>query len=214
MFFKKKESPAGAAPFGAVSFLVAGLGNPGPKYDCTRHNAGFLAIDTLAENLGVKIDRLRFKSLCADVMIEGERVLLMKPSTFMNNSGEAVGEAARFYKIPPEHVIVLFDDVSLDVGRLRIRRKGSDGGHNGIKSILYHLESDNFPRVKIGVGQKPHPDYDLADWVLGRFDKRDTALLDEAFRNAAQAARMIVAGKISEAMNLFNTNPAKPPEKQ
>lgn len=214
MFFKKKESPAGAAPFGAVSFLVAGLGNPSPKYDCTRHNAGFLAIDTLAENLGVKIDRLRFKSLCADVMIEGERVLLMKPSTFMNNSGEAVGEAARFYKIPPEHVIVLFDDVSLDVGRLRIRRKGSDGGHNGIKSILYHLESDNFPRVKIGVGQKPHPDYDLADWVLGRFDKRDTALLDEAFRNAAQAARMIVAGKISEAMNLYNTNPAKPPEKQ
>lgn len=207
MFFKKKETPSGAGPFGPVSFLIVGLGNPGPKYDYTRHNAGFMAVDCLAEQLGCKIDRLRFKSLCADVMIEGTRALLMKPSTFMNNSGEAVGEAARFYKIPPEQILVLFDDVSLDVGRLRIRRKGSDGGHNGIKSILYHLESDNFPRIKIGVGQKPHPDYDLADWVLGRFDKKDASVLEEAFSHAADAARMISAGKIGEAMNLYNTKP-------
>lgn len=210
MFFRKKVTPAGAAPFGPVSFLVVGLGNPGPKYEGTRHNAGFLAVDALAARLGVKIDRLRFKSLCADVMIEGSRALLMKPSTFMNNSGEAVAEAARFYKIPPERVVVLFDDVSLDVGRLRVRRKGSDGGHNGIKSILYHLESDNFPRVKIGVGQKPHPDYDLADWVLGRFDQKDAAALGETFERAADAARMIVAGQLDKAMNQFNTNPAKP----
>lgn len=209
MFFKKRKI-VGAAPSGPVSFLIVGLGNTGLKYDGTRHNAGFLAVDALAEQLGVRIDRLRFKSLCADAMIGDIRVLLMKPSTFMNNSGEAVIEAVRFYKIPPERVLVLFDDVSLDLGRLRIRRKGSDGGHNGIKSILYHLGSDAFPRIKIGVGQKPHPDYDLADWVLGRFDKKDTKLLDETFAHAADAARMIVGGKISEAMNHYNTAPGKP----
>lgn len=210
MFFKKKEKVTGAAPYGPVAFLIVGLGNPGQKYEGTRHNAGFLAVDTLADSLGVKIDRLRFKSLCADAMLGTSRVLLMKPSTFMNNSGEAVGEAARFYKLKPEQVLVMFDDVTLDVGRLRIRRKGSDGGHNGIKSILYHLESDAFPRIKIGVGQKPHPDYDLADWVLGRFPKEDAPLLKEAFGRAAEAAAMIADGKINEAMNRYNTAPGKP----
>lgn len=194
---------------GAVESLIVGLGNPGDKYENTRHNAGFMAIDLLAKQQNIKIDRLRFQSLTKDAIIEGVRVLLMKPSTFMNNSGIAVAEAARFYHIPPEKILVLFDDVTLDVGRLRIRSKGSDGGHNGIKSILYHLESDTFPRIKIGVGQKPHPDYDLADWVLGRFAKADTPLLDEALSGAVDAACMILAGKSTEAMNRYNTNPKK-----
>ena len=134
-----------------------GLGNPGPKYEYTRHNAGFLTINTLAQKLGVQIDRMKFKSLCADAMMGGKRVLLMKPQTFMNNSGEAVREAMNFYKIPPENILVIFDDISLPVGKLRIRPKGSAGGHNGIKSIIQHSGSENFPRVKVGVGAKPNP---------------------------------------------------------
>ena len=140
------------SPSGAPEFLIVGLGNPGPKYEFTRHNAGFLCMDLLAQQLGVKIDRIKFKSVVADVAIEGSRCILMKPQTFMNNSGEAVRDAANFYKIPPEHIIILFDDISLPPGKLRIRRKGSDGGHNGIKSILYLLGSDQFPRIKLGVG--------------------------------------------------------------
>lgn len=204
MLFRKKETIRGAAPSGPVSFLIVGLGNPGAQYEGTRHNAGFIAVDFLADSLGVKADRLKYKSLCADAMIGDQRVLLMKPSTFMNNSGEAVGEAARFYKIAADHVVVLVDDVSLDVGKLRIRRKGSDGGHNGLKSILYHLNSDQFPRVKIGVGQKPHPDYDLADWVLGKLRAEDSKVLDEAFEKAAKAAVLIVQGEPDRAMNLYN----------
>lgn len=197
----KKSAPA---PTGAVDYLIVGLGNPGNKYENTRHNAGFLAVDALAEKLDVKIDRLKFKSLCGDARIGSHRVLLMKPSTFMNNSGQAVQEAIQFYKVPVEHVLVLFDDVSLDVGKLRIRRQGSDGGHNGIKSILYLTGKATFPRIKIGVGKKPHPDYDLADWVLGKFKKEDTKTLDQMFSDAADAAVMIVEGKIDRAMNQYN----------
>ena len=204
MFSLFHSKSAAAAPTGPAEFIIAGLGNPGREYENTRHNAGFLAVDTLAEKLGVKIDRLKFKSLCADAMIGSHRVLLMKPSTFMNNSGEAVREAMQFHKIPAEHVLVLFDDVSLEVGRIRIRRQGSDGGHNGIKSIIYLTGKDTFPRIKIGVGKKPHPDYDLAAWVLGKFCKEDTETLNRMFETAADAAVMIVEGKTDQAMNQFN----------
>lgn len=201
LFHSKSAAPA---PTGPVEFIIAGLGNPGREYENTRHNAGFLAVDTLAEKLGVKIDRLKFKSLCADAMIGPHRVLLMKPSTFMNNSGEAVREAMQFHKVPAEQVLVLFDDVSLDVGRVRIRRQGSDGGHNGIKSIIYLTGKDTFPRIKLGVGKKPHPDYDLAAWVLGKFRKEDTETLDHMFEAASDAAVMIVEGKTDQAMNRYN----------
>lgn len=197
----KKSAPA---PTGPVEFILVGLGNPGKNYENTRHNAGFLAVDALADKLNSKIDRLKFKSLCGDAMIGSHRVLLMKPSTFMNNSGQAVHEAMQFYKVPAERVLVLYDDVSLDVGRLRIRRHGSDGGHNGIKNIIYLTGKDSFPRIKIGVGKKPHPEYDLADWVLGKFRKEDTKLLDQMFADAAEAAVMIVEGKIDQAMNRYN----------
>ncbi len=197
----KKSAPA---PTGPVEFILVGLGNPGKNYENTRHNAGFLAVDALADKLNSKIDRLKFKSLCGDAMIGSHRVLLMKPSTFMNNSGQAVREAMQFYKVPAERVLVLYDDVSLDVGRLRIRRHGSDGGHNGIKNIIYLTGKDSFPRIKIGVGKKPHPEYDLADWVLGKCRKEDTKLLDQMFADAAEAAVMIVEGKIDQAMNRYN----------
>ncbi|MBE6907594.1 MAG: aminoacyl-tRNA hydrolase [Ruminococcaceae bacterium] len=204
MFSLFHSKSAASAPTGPVEFIIAGLGNPGREYENTRHNAGFLAVDTLAEKLGVKIDRLKFKSLCADAMIGPHRVLLMKPSTFMNNSGEAVREAMQFHKVPAERVLVLFDDVSLDVGRVRIRRQGSDGGHNGIKSIIYLTGKDTFPRIKLGVGKKPHPDYDLAAWVLGKFRKEDTETLDRMFEAASDAAIMIVEGKTDQAMNRYN----------
>ncbi|MEM1485017.1 aminoacyl-tRNA hydrolase [Oscillospiraceae bacterium PP1C4] len=205
MFLKLKSKSPASAPTGPVEFLVVGLGNPGREYENTRHNAGFLALDRLADKLGVKIDRLKYKSLCADAMIGSRRVLLMKPSTFMNNSGEAVREAMQFYKIPAEQVLVLFDDVSLDVGQLRIRRQGSDGGHNGIKSIIYLTGKDTYPRIKIGVGKKPRPDYDLAAWVLGKFAKEDTETLDKTFDAAAEAAKLIVEGKTDQAMNQYNS---------
>ena len=198
MFFRKPK------PKGPVDFLIVGLGNPGKKYEGTRHNAGFMAIDVLANRLGVKLDRLKYKSLCCQVELGDKRCLLMKPHTFMNNSGEAVQEAARFYKIPAERVLVLFDDISLPPGKLRIRRKGSDGGHNGIKSIIYLLNSDQFPRVKIGVGKKPHPDYDLASWVLSGFSKPDQQLMLEAYDKAADAVELLVKGETDKAMNLYN----------
>lgn len=154
---------------GPVEYLICGLGNPGTQYENTRHNTGYMALDTIAERQRLPVKRLRFKSLTADAVIGGARCLLMKPTTFMNNSGEAAAEALRFYKLPSERLIVLYDDISLDVGRIRIREKGSDGGHNGIKSIILETDSDRFPRVKIGVGAKPNPDYDLARWVLSPF---------------------------------------------
>lgn len=189
---------------GGIEFLIVGLGNPGGKYEITRHNAGFLCADLFAESMNTEIKRLKYHALTAEVNIDGHRCLLMKPQTFMNNSGEAVGEAAKFYKIPAEKVIVMFDDISLPIGKLRVRRKGSAGGHNGIKSIISHLGSENFPRVKIGVGAKPHPDYDLADWVLASFKKEDFPALKEAMVNAGEAIKLIVNGNTDKAMNLYN----------
>lgn len=189
---------------GGIEFLIVGLGNPGGKYEITRHNAGFLCADLFAESMNTEIKRLKYHALTAEVNIDGHRCLLMKPQTFMNNSGEAVGEAAKFYKIPAEKVIVMFDDISLPIGKLRVRRKGSAGGHNGIKSIISHLGSEIFPRVKIGVGAKPHPDYDLADWVLANFKKEDFPALKEAMVNAGEAVKLIVNGNTDKAMNLYN----------
>lgn len=189
---------------GGIEFLIVGLGNPGGKYEITRHNAGFLCADLFAESMNTEIKRLKYHALTAEVNIDGHRCLLMKPQTFMNNSGEAVGEAAKFYKIPAEKVIVMFDDISLPIGKLRVRRKGSAGGHNGIKSLIAHLGSENFPRVKIGVGAKPHPDYDLADWVLASFKKEDFPALKEAMVNAGEAIKLIVNGNTDKAMNLYN----------
>ena len=191
-------------PQGPVEFIIVGLGNPGTKYENTRHNMGFMAIDTLAEKVGADIKKLRFKSLTAEAMVGGKKVLLMKPTTFMNNSGEAIVDALNFYKLSTERLLVLYDDISLDVGRMRIRTKGSAGGHNGIKSIIYLTGSDVFPRIKMGVGQKPNKDYDLADWVLGHFTKEQGEALEQVFANAAAAAELIVNGKAAEAMNKYN----------
>ena len=189
---------------GAYEYMIVGLGNPGAKYEMTRHNAGFLAIDMLAMKQNKEIKRLKYHALTGGAVIEGKKCLLMKPQTFMNNSGEAVAEAARFYKIPPQNIIVLSDDISLDVGKIRIRRKGSAGGHNGLKSIIAHLGSDEFPRVKIGVGKKPDAYTDLADWVLGRFPKELEPQLKEALENANGAISLIVQDKFDRAMNLYN----------
>ncbi len=190
---------------GTPEFIVVGLGNPGNKYTYTRHNSGFLCMDMLAEKLGFRIDRLKFKSLICDTKINGHRCIVMKPQTFMNNSGEAIRECANFYKIPPERVIVIYDDISLDVGKLRIRRKGTDGGHNGIKSIIYHLNNDQFPRIKVGCGKKPHPDYDLADWVLSEFKKDELKALEPALENACKALELMLDNQIDKAMNLYNS---------
>ena len=190
---------------GPVEYIIVGLGNPGSKYENTRHNIGFMVLDQLSDRTGVKINRIRFKGLCADAVLGGKRVLLLKPQTFMNNSGESVREAMSFYKIPPERVIVIFDDISLPCGHLRIRRKGSDGGHNGIKSIIYLANSDQFPRIKIGIGKKPDPRWDLADWVLSQFSKEDVKLLDSAIKNACLACEEIVQDRIDRAMNLYNS---------
>lgn len=189
---------------GSFSWLVVFLGNPGPRYECTRHNAGFMAGDALAKKLGVNISRLRFKALTAECEINGERVLLMKPQTFMNLSGEAVGEAARFYKIPPEHVLVISDEVSLPLGKLRVRQKGSAGGHNGLKSIIAALGSDGFPRVRIGVGAPPHPEYDMADWVLSVFRNQDLEDMQSAAQRAAEAVITYISDGPERAMNRFN----------
>jgi len=191
-------------PSGSVFWLVVFLGNPGPKYDCTRHNAGFMAGDALAKKLGVSINKLRFKALTAAAEINGEKVLLMKPQTFMNLSGEAVGEAARFYKVPPEHVLVVSDEISLPLGKLRVRPKGSAGGHNGLKSIIAHLGSDAFPRIRLGVGAPPHPDYDMADWVLSVFRNQDLEDMRAAADRAGEAVISYITDGPERAMNRFN----------
>ena len=189
---------------GPVTHIVVGLGNPGAKYEKTRHNAGFIAIDYIAKSLGVKIDRAKFHALVTECEMGGARVLLMKPETFMNNSGVAIGEAASFYKIHPERVLVLHDEISFDAGLFRIRRKGSAGGHNGLKSIIEHLASDGFPRIKIGVGQKPSPDYDLVDWVLGKFPKDAEAAISARLDDIKSASELIVKGEIDLAMNRYS----------
>ena len=199
-FFSRNKTPSGPP-----EFIIVGLGNPGKKYELTRHNAGFLFADLLADKNNEKISKIQFKSVTANITLGGHRCLLMKPQTFMNNSGEAVKQAAAFYKIPPENIIVVFDDISLPCGKMRIRRKGSDGGHNGIKSIIYLLNSDKFPRIKLGVGEKPHPDYDLADWVLSSFKKPELDELRIAAENACKAVEMMVQGNIDGAMSNYNS---------
>lgn len=199
-FFKKKEKKISMPVSGPVEFIIAGLGNPGKEYEMTRHNAGFLTLDILANREGFTTDRIKYKSLCADVMINGHRCLVMRPQTYMNNSGEAIKEAASFYKIPPERCIVIFDDIDISLGALRVKRKGSAGTHNGIKSIIYHLNSDNFPRIKIGVGAKPHPDYDLKDYVLSSFSKQEQETLKKTMEKACDAIELIVGGNVDKAM--------------
>jgi len=201
--FKKIENN-NPAPTGNVEYLIVGLGNVGTQYEGTRHNAGFMAVDRLASKHKFDIKKIKFKSLCGEVMLSGKRCLVIKPTTFMNLSGQAVVEAMEFYKIPSEKVIVLYDDISLPISKLRVRRKGSDGGHNGIKNIIYLTGKDDFPRVKIGVGEKPNPAMDLADWVLSRFKKEEYEDLSPALDNAVSCVELIVSGKIDEAMNKYN----------
>ncbi len=199
--FKKIEKKEDLTP---ISAIIAGLGNPGAQYDKTRHNAGFVAIDHIAEAAGVRIDRAKFHALTAEARIGNSRVLLMKPQTFMNNSGIAVAEASSFYKLSCEQVIVLHDEISFDPGIIRIRRKGSAGGHNGLKSIIEHLGSENFPRVKIGVGKKPSPEYDLADWVLGKLPKNDSDAIMSRLSDIRGAVELILAGRIDDAMQSYS----------
>lgn len=190
---------------GKIEYIIAGLGNPGSRYENTRHNAGFKAVDLLAEEEGFEIKKVKFHALIADEMIAGKRCLIMKPQTMMNLSGEAILQAAQYYNIPDENIIILYDDISLDIGKTRIRRKGSAGGHNGIKSIISCLGGEDFPRVKIGVDKKPNPEYDLASWVLGEFPKEKSEQLSSALKNSIEAAKLIVGGKIDEAMNKYNS---------
>ena len=198
MFGKNKST-------GSIEYIVVGLGNPDRKYENTRHNAGWLAIDRIADKLGCDVNKIKYKSFIGTCTVNGAKVMLMKPTTYMNNSGQAIYEAMNYYKLDIEHVVIVYDDISLEPGKLRIRRKGSDGGHNGIKSIIYLTGEDTFPRIKMGVGKKPHPKYDLADWVLSRFSPDDRKKLGEAADNACECIEMIVGGRIDEAMNRYNS---------
>lgn len=197
MFGKNKFS-------NSVDFLVVGLGNPDKKYEQTRHNTGFIAVDYIAEKRNVKINRVKFKSVVGEGNINGHKVLFMKPSTYMNNSGQAVVEAMNFYKLKPEQVVVIFDDISLDVGKMRIRSKGSDGGQKGMRSIIYLSGSDMFPRIKIGIGAKPNPNWELANWVLSKFTDIEMKDIEKMADNANTAIEHIINGDIAKAMNLFN----------
>ena len=196
MFSWKRPGPA--------EWLVVGLGNPGPKYEWTRHNVGFLVIDQLADRENLPVQRLKHKALTNTALIGGKPVLLMKPTTYMNLSGEAVGEAARFYKIPPDRVLVISDDVSLPQGKLRVRRNGSAGGHNGLKNIIAHLGTDQFPRIKVGVGGKPHLDSDMADWVLSKFTGPDRQAMEAAIARAADAVTCLLSQGVDQAMARYN----------
>jgi len=189
---------------GPIEYIVAGLGNPGSQYEKTRHNAGFLAMDYLSGKYGARIDRAKFKALVGETTIAGKRVLLMKPQTFMNSSGEAIAEAARFYKCPTEKIIVISDDFLLDVGRLRVRRNGTHGGHNGLKSIQREISSTEYPRIRIGVGQKPHPDYDVIDWVLGNFSSEDLKKISDRFETLSQGLEKILSSDVDGAMQICN----------
>lgn len=211
MFNKFKKIINNRSPFysdkgggGAIEYIVVGLGNPGREYENTRHNMGFIAVDYMAERLGFSMKKLKFQSLCGDAMVAGKRVLFLKPSTYMNKSGEAVRDAMQFYKVPIENVIVISDEAALAFGKMRIRRSGSAGGQNGLKNIIYLTGRDDFPRIRLGIGAKPHPDMDLAVWVLSRFSKDEGKLLEPVWQNTMEAVELIVGGKIDEAMNRFN----------
>lgn len=186
-------------------YIVAGLGNPGTKYEMTRHNIGFHTIDYIADKKNVKVKKLKFKGLYGETEIGGEKVYLIKPQTFMNLSGECIGEFSSFFKIPPENIIIINDDISLDTGRLRIRPKGSAGGHNGLKSIIYHLQSDAFPRIKMGVGAPRNEGYDLADFVLGKFTREEIPVMEKAIIRAAEAVDEIILHGTEKAMNKYNS---------
>lgn len=194
MFFSK----------GGAEWIVAFLGNPGLKYNGTRHNAGFMAADAMEKKLGVSINKMRFKALTQTADIGGKKVLLMKPQTYMNLSGDAIVQAANFYKVPPERVIVVSDETALPIGRLRIRRGGAAGGHNGLKSVIARLGTDQFPRIRLGVGDKPHPDYDMADWVLSAFKGQDAADMELVAKKAADAVECYITEGADRAMNKFN----------
>ena len=196
MIFQRKGS--------GVSWLLVGLGNPGSKYESTRHNMGFLAVDGLARRKGFRFNKLRFRAWTAEWMVNGEKVLVMKPQTYMNLSGESVGEAARFYKIPADHVLVISDDVSLPAGKLRIRGGGSAGGHNGLKNIIQHLGTDKFPRIKVGVGSPRPGEHDMVDWVMGKPVGEDRTAAEDALDRAGEAARALITEGIDRAMNRFN----------
>ncbi len=204
--FKKLEEERDDAALVPITHIVVGLGNPGDKYFHTRHNAGFLAMDYISQRCGAEVKRSKYKALVGEARIAGKRVLLMKPQTLMNLSGDAVCEAAKFYKIPPENIIVISDDVSLDIGRLRVRRNGSDGGQKGLRSIILRMGSDNFPRIKVGVGKKPHPDYDLAAWVLSEFSESDKKSIFEAFPCVYEGIERILSGDIDGAMQHCNSH--------
>ncbi len=186
------------------TWLIVGLGNPGREYERTRHNAGFRALDILADKLGCKVDKLKFQGLYGQANYRGKKLLLLKPQTFMNLSGRSVLQLSAFFRVPPKNIIVMFDDISLEPGRLRVRSDGSAGGHNGIKSIIQELGSQDFPRVKIGVGAKPHPDFDLADWVLSGFTAQEEKALQPALERAAEAALAVMEYGVPEAANRFN----------
>ena len=185
-------------------FVILGIGNPGKKYEGTRHNIGFIAMDYMESKYGIKINKIKHKALIGEGNISGEKVILVKPQTYVNLSGESLREICAFYKIPPENVIVIHDDVSLDVGKLRIRKKGSDGGHNGIKSIIYQLSSDAFLRVRVGVGKKPHPDYDLANWVLSAFPREEQEKLFTTFSTVQKGVELLLAGDLATAQQTCN----------
>ena len=195
MFFSK----------GGAEWIVAFLGNPGLKYNGTRHNAGFMTADAMEKKLGVSINKMRFKALTQTVDIGEHKALLMKPQTYMNLSGDAIVQASRFYKVPPERVIVVSDETALPIGKIRIRRGGSAGGHNGLKSIIAQLGTDQFPRIRLGVGAPPHPDYDRADWVLAAFKGQDAAAMEAAAKKAADAVECYITEGADKAMNKFNT---------
>ena len=197
MLFGKKSS-------GGVEWLLVCLGNYGQKYENTRHNIGFMAADRLVEKNDLRCNRLRFRALTEIIDFGGAKVLLMKPQTYMNLSGEAVGEAARFYKVPPERVLVISDDVSLPLGKLRVRGNGSAGGHNGLKNIIAHLGTDRFPRVKVGVGAPPNPEYDMVDWVIGGFTADERKVIDAAIDRALDAAECVIEKGVTEAQNRYN----------
>ena len=210
IFAKLEQEKKSKAPAQPVEWLVVGLGNPGKKYENTRHNTGFRVMDALCAKHNVRCDRAKFKALTGEAVLGGKRVLLVKPQTFMNLSGEAVRAAADFYKIPPEHILVIFDDISLPVGTLRIRPKGSAGGQNGVKNIIEQLGSDQFPRIKVGIGAKPHPDYDLADWVLSNITENELPEMNDAVNRAVLAVSELIENGVPSATQKYNGKAAQP----